>query len=155
MRFRGGEVGGGRAFVHEDHVDVGCVRQLGAAEPAEADHREGQRRFERAQRGFDARVGEARELASGRVELREAEHVARADAQEMAPLEAAEPGAPPRVVLAPVERVECFLDELVTGRLRCERRVVGQCVDEVGLAVERHPETRRAEDAARAFGGDR
>ena len=79
----GREVGGGRAVVHEDHVDVGRVRQLGAAEPAEPDHRERQRRFERAQRGFDARVGEARELAAGGVERREAEHVARADAQQL------------------------------------------------------------------------
>ena len=106
------EVGGGRAVVDEDHVDVGRVRELGAAEPTEADDRERQRRLERTQRGFDARVGEARELASGRVERREAEHVARADAQEVAALEAAQPRAPTRVVFAPVERVERFVDEL-------------------------------------------
>ena len=44
--FRVGEVRRGRAVVYEDDVDIGRVGELGAAEPAETDHREGQRRFE-------------------------------------------------------------------------------------------------------------
>ncbi len=43
-------------------------------------------------------------------EIGEPEQVARADAQQLAPLEAAEPVAPGPVVLAPVERVERVVD---------------------------------------------
>ena len=46
------------AVVHEQHVDVGRVRQLLPAEPAHADHRERHGGLERLQRGLDARVGD-------------------------------------------------------------------------------------------------
>ena len=56
----GVEVGGVVAVVHEEHVDVGRVRQLGAAEAAHADHRERHRRLERRQRGLERTPRRAR-----------------------------------------------------------------------------------------------
>ena len=117
-----------RAVAAEDehHVDVGCVRQFLPAEAAHADHCEGDLRFERLQRGFDARVGEVRQLASDVPEIGEPEQIARSDAQQLAPLEAAEPVAPGPVVFPPVDRVERGVDQLHARRFGAELVVVGE-----------------------------
>ena len=88
-----GEVALGLAAVHEQHIDVGLVRQLASTEPPHPDDGERHRRIEHAQRGLDARVGEVGELARGHIDGREPEHVARRDAQELATLESAETDA--------------------------------------------------------------
>ena len=56
----GVEVVGAVAVVHEQHVDVGRVRQLGATEPAHADHGERHGGSSAAERGLEARLGQAR-----------------------------------------------------------------------------------------------
>ena len=80
------------AVVDEEQVDVGRVRELLAAEASDTDDGERRRRFATVKRGFDARVGDVRELALRRLEIGEAEHVARADAKQVAALEPPQAG---------------------------------------------------------------
>ncbi len=107
------EVGRRAAVVDEEHVDVGCVRQLQAAEATHADHGERDRGLEGSQGGLHGGVGQVRELAPGRLDAGEPEHVARPDPQQMTALEPAQAGSPPVLVFAPVEGVERLVDEVV------------------------------------------
>ena len=98
----------------------------------------------------------AGELALGRLEPRVAEEVARRDAQELAPLEPAQPLASLLLVAAPLERVERVGDELGAGRLRREGVVVAEHVDELGVAAQRvADDPARSEEVAGALGGAR
>ena len=106
------------------------------------------------QRGLEARVGERGELAAGDLERREPEEVARRDAQELAPLEAAEARAPLLRVARATQRLERRVDELAAVRSRHEIVVVAEDVDELGLAPQRvADDAARPEDAARPLGG--
>ena len=151
-----GEVRCGRAVVHEDDVDVGRVGELGAAEPAETDHREGQRRFERPQRPsthVSARLESSRPTVSSSAKPNTSRA---ADAQELAALEPPETRSACGIVLARVKGVERFAHEVGSRLLRSEGRVVAERVDELRLSVHRVAEhARRAEDPAGALGGER
>ena len=72
--------------------------------------------FERPQRGSRCTRRRGCELAADRRQLAAADEIARADAEQLAPLESAQPGAPAGFVGAPVERVE-------RGRRRARPRV--------------------------------
>ena len=134
---------------HEQHVDVGCVRQLAPTEPAHPDHRERQLGLERLQRGLEGRVGEMRQLVAHGREVGEPEDVAGADAKQLAALEPPETVATGAVVLAPIERAERILDELGRAwvRWRARRRRRGRRGSPVGGASR-----DRARDSNRGCG---
>src|SRR5262249_17417717 len=79
----GAEIGRVLAVVDEEHVEVGCVAELGAAEAPHADDGERQRGPERPQRGLDARVGEPGELTLRGLDRGEPEDVARSDTEHL------------------------------------------------------------------------
>jgi len=89
------------------------------------------------QRRLHARFGERGQLALCRLDLGEAEDVARRDAQELATLEPAETLAPILPARSPPERPERFLDQLVTRLLARQRFVVAERLDEVGPPAQR------------------
>ena len=149
------ELGCGAALVDEQHVDVRCVRKLAPAEAPETDDRKGHGGLQRTQCGFHARVGQRGELTPDRLQFREPDEVARADAEHLTPLEAPESGPAPLVV-APVERLECSLDELVARRFRGHELVVGEQINHFGMAMQRETEdSGGSEDATGALRRDR
>ena len=145
------------AVVHEQHVDVGRVRQLGAAESAHADHRERKRRLERARaRASSARLGEARSArARSSSSVGEAEQVAGRDPEQLASLEAAEPVA---ALLArrPASRACRARRSTSSPRGRSRPRASSSSArvsTNSGWRRSASPTTpARAEDAARALG---
>ncbi len=147
---------GAVAVVHEHHVDVGRVRQLRPAEPTEADDRERQRGPERRERRFEARLGESGELALGGLESRVAEEVACCDAQQLAPLEPAQPLTSLLLVAAPFEGVERVADEIGAGCLDVQGVVVVEHVDELRMASHRiADDPARSEEVTGPLGGSR
>ena len=146
-------VGGALPLVHEQHVDVGRVRQLARAEAAHADHRERERRAERCQCGLERRLRQHRQLALGRFEPRVPEEVTGRDPEQLASLEAPEPFTTLLLVAPPLERVEGVGDEVGARALDREGLVVVEGVDELrvppqGLADD----PAGAQEVARALG---
>ena len=80
--------------------------------------------LERLERRLDARVGDRAQLAFRDLDRREAEHVARRDPEELAPLEPPQPGAAMVDVRAPLQRLHRRVDELTVAVLarRARRR---------------------------------
>ncbi len=74
---------GDRAVVHEEHVDVGRVVQLGSAELAHPDHGDAHPGLRDRERALETRFGEGGELAADGREVGLAEQVARRDPQEL------------------------------------------------------------------------
>ena len=87
-----------------------------------------------ASRHASASAVSSRPVASS---ARVAEEVARRDAQQLASLEAAQAVAPLLLVAAPLERVERVGRRARRGSPRRERVVVGERVDELGMAAQR------------------
>ena len=149
------EVDGAVAVVHEQHVDVGGVRELVPTESAHADDRERHRGRSDARAASSARVGEPVELAPGALDRAQPSTSRAAMRRSSRRLKRRSPArrCPGRRATQGLERVA---DELLGCRSRAEHVVVAEQLDELGLAEQSvADDAARTEDAADALRGAR
>ena len=130
--------------MHEEHVDVARVVELGAAQLAHADHGEGDLRLDDVERRAQTDLGERGELAADGRQVGDAEQVAHGDAEHLAPLPSPQDAAR---VLGFGER-RCELEAIVIdGVLRAETLAVGEHLEERRVLDDRvRQRARRARD---------
>ena len=129
------EVGGRRSVVDEHHVEVAGVRKLRAAEAAEGDHGERQRRLDGAEGGFQTGLGDRRHAGTDVGDGAVVEHVAPDDAEQVTILPAPQGPLALLELGSPADRERRRVDQLgpLAGR---QPSGIGEASDEVRVALE-------------------
>ena len=113
--------------MHEQHVDVTCVVQLGATELAHPDDAHSDARFSERERNFETCGGEVGELARDFSQVSDAEEVACSDTRDM-------PSLPPSQLGRRI--IPCDQRARVAERAPALQRVGAQHLDRAAIPFE-------------------